>query len=171
MVSRLFSGKTVDIYYGVMGTAIPTITPATGVITPGAAYSLIGQGNYADGVTFDHVDERTELMFQGGQGIPDEERRTKQGLMVTVEVLRPHAGDAGPRAGEYRGHYGGRYYAGGHPRNRHRRARWSCLSGLSCWSSARPMTLTAWRAGWLRRTWPRPPCIWGRSTGRWTRRA
>ena len=86
MVSRLFSGKTVDIYYGVEGTAIPTITPATGVITPGAAYSLIGQGNYADGVTFDHVDERSELMFQGGQGLPDEERRTKQGLLVTVEV-------------------------------------------------------------------------------------
>ena len=86
MVSRLFSGKKFDIYSGDEGTAIPAITPATGVITPGVMYTLIGQGNYADGITFDHVDERTELMFQGGQGLPDEERRTKQGLLITAEV-------------------------------------------------------------------------------------
>ena len=88
MVSRLLAGSTISVYAGDVGTAATVITPTSGAIAPiTAIWSVVGQGNYNDGVSLEMQDERTPLMFQGSKGRASEYRRTVQGLMATVPVF------------------------------------------------------------------------------------
>lgn len=86
--SRILSGTIVNVYAGDVGATATTIGAADGAISPSSAdWTLIAQGKYQDGVVFNRQDERTQLVFQGSDGIPSEERRTAQGLMVTLQVF------------------------------------------------------------------------------------
>ena len=67
MVSKLLSGSTFGIYTADTGTAALVVTAATGVI-PTTGYVILGQGNYDDGITWDNMDERTDLDVSGLQG-------------------------------------------------------------------------------------------------------
>ena len=86
--ARLLSGSTISAYVGTVGAAATAVTPATGAITPLITdWSQMGQGKYDDSVTIEMQDERTQLRFQGSKGRISEERRTVQGLMVTISVF------------------------------------------------------------------------------------
>lgn len=81
---KVFSGSQFSLYYADVGTTATAITAATGVITPDSTeWTEIGTGLFAQDFVLNNQDVRQEIMTAGGRGMPDGERRTVRGLLVT----------------------------------------------------------------------------------------